>query len=414
HAVNHQPDQCVLYRLLRRVGYGVGWAFGLATLFIVWPGSVLYEHWLFYTWPVAGLLVVAAMALVRYEDTGSLRDAAVFLVALVAVCWIRSAFHLVYLMAAVTLLLIIPRSSSRRPILAMSAAAVALVALIFVKNLVLFGSFASSSWMGMSLWRIAGQGHPDVAALVADGTLPAIAAIDAFSPVGDYPERYREIPPRFADVEALTVEKKTVGRTVGRGFDNLNHVAYLDLSADYRQAASTMIRHDPVGFLGRVALAWGTYSKPSWEYDFVAHNRPALRGWIDAVTLASPRFAIERQVTGREPPFVFPLSSLLVIPAAFVVVMLAAIGRTRRVAAGTWRRGDAFLLFAATTIAYVGLVGNTFELGENHRFRVVTDPLLFVATLAVVRSWIVAYSTTRDQPDIERSSKLSEKTTEPP
>ena len=42
-----------------------------------------------------------------------------------------------------------------------------------------------------------------------------------------------------------------------------------------------------------------------------------------------------------------------------------------------------FFLFCAGTVFYVALLGNMLEHGENMRFRVQTDPLLYLAALQV-------------------------------
>jgi hypothetical protein len=46
---------------------------------------------------------------------------------------------------------------------------------------------------------------------------------------------------------------------------------------------------------------------------------------------------------------------------------------------GAGRRG--FFIFCFATVLYAAVIGNLLEHGENMRFRVQTDPLLFLAAI---------------------------------
>jgi hypothetical protein len=87
-----------VYFLARRLGCGGGLAMLLATALFVEPGTVLYEHWLFYAYPVAVLLVLAALGLHRLLCSGTRRDALFAFGAFALLVLTRGIFHLaVYL-----------------------------------------------------------------------------------------------------------------------------------------------------------------------------------------------------------------------------------------------------------------------------------------------------------------------------
>ena len=55
-----------LYSLLRSVGASAVIAFVIASIFILSPEALLYENMLFYTWPVAALILAMATCLALY------------------------------------------------------------------------------------------------------------------------------------------------------------------------------------------------------------------------------------------------------------------------------------------------------------------------------------------------------------
>ncbi len=305
------------FLLMRRLGAYAPLAFALATWLATAPAFVAYENWLFYSLPVAALLVLAAFAFDRAARGGRTRDGAVFLGLLALVCGTRSLYHLIYLLAATSLLALAWRDPRRA--LAASAVPLLLVTSIYAKNAILFGHFAASTWTGMSLAHLTtdGLGAAEVRHLVDAGTLSPSSLVPAFSRPQVYPRAYFD-PPPATRVRALYWEQKTTGGP------NYNHSAYI-------RPASNL--YDAVFFL--------RWRGPGSEED----PRAPARYW----------------------------GLILGLPVVFGFGLAAAFGR------GPGRRLDrsqrllaAFLCF---NIAYVAVVGNSLELGENNRFRFETDPL---------------------------------------
>ena len=89
-----------MFLLMRELGVSVGLAFVTTALFVVLPVTVLYENFLLYTYPVALLLLVSGLFLVRYLRTRRPLYGFVFFGALAALVLIRGTFHLAWLLAA--------------------------------------------------------------------------------------------------------------------------------------------------------------------------------------------------------------------------------------------------------------------------------------------------------------------------
>jgi hypothetical protein len=353
------------FLLMRRLSVAPALAFALATWMATSPPFVAYENWLFYSLPVAALLVVAALAFARAVRSGRTRDGLRFLGVLALVCGARSLYHLVYLLAMVGLLALAWRDP-RRALLA-GAAPVLLVASLYVKNAALFGHFAASTWTGMNLARLTTDklDAAEKERLVASGTLSPASLVPAFSRPRAYPRAYFE-PPPTTRVRALLWEEKTTG------WANFNHAAFVRVSDDLLHDARWVLLHRPATYLRSVAEAWGVYFRSPGDLRFLgAENIDLLRPANDVYDVLFFGRWPGREGDGRGSPRYWGL--IVGLPLVFAIGVAAAFGR------GPGRELDrparllvAFLCF---NIAFVALVGNSLELGENNRFRFETDPL---------------------------------------
>ena len=247
-----------------------------------------------------------------------------------------------------------------------------LVGTIFVKNYVLFGFFGSSSWMGMNMWRIAKHCH------VTKLLKPEVALVRTFSHLSKYPEKYRMMPVAYSKIPVLVADSKKKGTV------NLNHYAYIRISNDYLKESFHAISNDIPGYLKSVFQGWNNYSSPAWTYLFLEENRKKIQGYVDVFTFAKQRRFVEQNVFGISQNRGYPISSKLIVPAALIfMAIFFAIDFIRRI-----RRDDGqeyiYYGFMVMTIFYVAIIGTCFEYGENQRFRVQTDPLLYLATAIAI------------------------------
>jgi hypothetical protein len=356
------------FLVMRRLDVPAGIAFALATWMATSPSLVAYENWLFYSLPVAALLVVAALAFDPAVERGGMADGVAFLAVVAILCVTRSLYHLVFLLAAAGLLALAWRDVRRAAIAA--AIPLALVASLYAKNAVLFHHFAASTWTGMNLARMTTEGLDphEVQALVTTGTLHPVSLVPAFSKPAAYPPAYFASPVP-ARVRALAWKEKTTGAT------NFNHAGYVAVADDLLRDAKWVIAYRPAVYLRSVERAWGIYFRSTGDLRFLGiSNIAALRPALDAYDTV----------------FLGRWTRIVGLPLVFAAGVAAALGR------GPGRaldRGQRLLAaWLCLTIGYVALVGNLLELGENNRFRFETDPFslcllgLAAARLAAVRS----------------------------
>ena len=346
-------------------------------IFTASPTAVLYESWLFYTHVVAALLVASVWlvhALVLHRRA---RDAALLSLALAALACTRSLFHLVWMVGALGGVLWLVRRQGTPARIAKLALAMApallLVVALYAKNAIVFGSPASSTWLGMSLAKLTTQRlDPDVRQrLVAEGELSPTALVKPFSPLWKYPRSLTAT--RYHGHPALD-------RVVKPGnYTNFNQGAYVELNRLYLQDALHTIRHHPGVYLAGVGRGLLLYGIPPAQYRFLRKNEAAYRpvgrvfDWLCGV----PEAFLGRRATEAlgDPAYLVRR-----VRWGYLAALLAAMGwaclRCRRLprdSASDAERG--VLLFCMGNALWVGLVANALELGENQRFHAMVAPL---------------------------------------
>ncbi len=371
-----------LYLLIKRLEVPGPISWGLTVIFMVSPASILYENWLFYTYPLAMVLCSSAYFLHRFLSTKKLRHGAIFFSLLAVLALVHSMFHLLwFVLVGGVLLCYFPEK--KKVLLACSVPFLIILAL-YIKNFLVFGSFTSSSWLGMNLSRETTFMMPfqERKSLAERGELSVFSLVPAFPPLGFYEN---ECQPLTSTGVAVLDQK--VNSTGGYNF---NHAEYLEASKIYfRDALWVMSRH-PEAYGRGMAHSFLFYFLPASNYHRLDGNREKIRGWDDAFNflfqgrVADPMApAAEREAMKQlyVPPF-WNMSLLLVCGFPFLALF------------GLWlaskslekaRKNLAFsltLLFVWFNILYVTLVGNSLEVGENNRFRFIIDPL-YVVLLAL-------------------------------
>lgn len=355
------------FLLLRRLDVSAWIAFVLATWMATSPAFVAYESWLFYSLPVAALLVLASLLFERAVRRERTRDGLAFLAVVACVCALRSLYHLAFLVAAAGFLALAWRDTRRA--LAAAAVPLLLTAALYAKNAVLFGHFAASTWTGMNLARMTTQelDRTETERLVASGTLHAVSLVPGFGKPEIYPPEYFAGP--ASRIRALGWTEKTTGAT------NFNHAGYIAVSDDMLRDAVWVARHRPGVYARSVVSAWEIYFRSTGDVRFLgAANIAVLRPVSDAYdTLFFGRWSRVARAEDAAPRY---WTLLVGLPLLFAMGLLSALGRgPGRALERPQRLLVGWLCF---TIGYVALVGNLLELGENNRFRFETDALSLV------------------------------------
>ncbi len=350
---------------MRFLGVGRITAGILSTILVIRPSFVLFENWLMYDVPVTALICLAAVWLALFVDRGQALYAHAFFATVLLLCATRSLFHLVYFGAVLALLAAATGGRRRRIVLRSAALPALLLVMLYAKNGLLFSHPGLSSWLGMNLARIATAAMPpeESARLVRQGQLSETAAVPPFSPLERYDQAFFSSL-RYPGVPALADRFKSTGSV------NYNHEAYIGISRGYLDDSLWIISHRPDVYLHGVAKAWYNYFKPQTEITHVSVNKDRLSGYVAVASrVLYGRLPWTFDYGGEAKPIY--LFSSLGIP----LVLLYALWRLRR---SSDARIRPVLSFMTLTVIYVALVGNSFEVWENQRFRFYTDPFLAV------------------------------------
>lgn len=369
----------LLFRLLRGLGVQ-GWlSFVASSLFMLSPALVLYENIPYYSIPVLFLLtstsVLFQRALVRPEPGPLL---ALFCT-MAALIYTRSLFQVYWFVAlAGFCLLVLP--GRRRHVLLAALAPLLLIVALYVKNGIVTGHFATSSWLGMSAVKLSVHQLPmrQREELVARGRLTELALRDT---TYDPPEA---LAPYFARTRGTGIPVLDQPFKSTR-HSNYHNLAYVAVSRDELHDALYVMSRYPRVYLRSVGEAFLMFMRPASDYPYLRPNRDAIEPWgrvYARVFAGQPRYPVEPYFV-REPGTIGYL--LLVGYALCVGFGLVTLLRL------PWRTGsapDLTVLFMWLTIMYVSLVGNALEIGENQRFRFSLHPLLIAClTLLVSRCW---------------------------
>lgn len=374
-----------LFWLQVKLGVSRGVAFTVSTLFLLSPSFVLYEHWLFYTFPLAALVTLSALL---FYDVLARRRAgtiAAFFACIFLMCGIRHTFHLAYYVVVAGALAAFC-AGARKKVLLVAAAPFLLLFSFCFKNYVLFGEFAASTWTGMNLWQMT-SGNLTVgekASLLVEGKLTDVSLCIPFTALSEYSPTYADAS-RFADVEVLSRPYKSTGPC------NYNHVGYVGISRAYLTDSLYVLKHFPHAYSKGLVRSWLTYFRSSTDY---ASNVAFLdeAGNLGRVSLITSLF--DRLLFGRVPskPFTkfigniffsedeesFYLYLLVGLPLLLYYGFRTALGKKTFGEGAAARARRLTVLYVCFTILYVALVVNGFSWAETNRMRFPTDPLYVV------------------------------------
>jgi len=352
-----------LYSLMVALAIPVWLSLAAVLLFELGPAAVIYEGWFYSTYPTALLLGAAALWLHRFLASGRRIYGWAFSIAVALPVFLNSSFQILWFVGVIGLLSL-AAYDKLRPVLPLCMCLLGLMLALALKNLLVMGSFATSSWYGMNLARITTfqLAQPERAQLVRDGKLSALALVEPFSPAMGFRAKHP------AGVPALDDDKKADGTT------NYNNAAYIDVSRIYLRDALWVVRNRPLTYLDGIVSAIGIYCEPAAAQQSyrigslhmsVPTQRQNMESWIAIYDRALRPIAIDGSSTS------VVLLAVIPVLVCFYAVILLRSGRHLG-------PRELTLLFALLSVLYVTATGVLLDLGENNRMRFVADPLLLV------------------------------------
>ena len=367
--------------LMRRLGVPALLA-GASVLMFAWtPNFMVYSNWVFYTLPVAFLVQLSAILLMRYLETGRSVLAHAFSWSGALLMLTRALYHPLWFMAVVASVSAFVKTQKRKELLVSAIVPLLLVNGLYLKNYLQVGSYSGSSWLGMNLSKRWPLSQSEMAALREDGTLPPVWHRRPFRE----PDELRHLGyfrPRPGVHPAIGAPYKSNGQP------NFNHRDYASISQEMERADRYLILHYPGRYLQRTATAFLLYLQPGpnsvdflVDYDFSRVHR--LR---DVLTRTLFRGGpIERPIGMFEPP-----ANLWVL--GFPALLAFGLYSTLRGNPSDRRDPRPVFAYMVVTIVWVTVTSSLIEIGENDRMRWEVEPLLTVllatAATAVYRRLI--------------------------
>jgi hypothetical protein len=252
----------------------------------------------------------------------------------------------------------------------------------YAKNYFYFGAFAGSTMFGLGLSNIGTltATRAELVPLVEQGVVSPLALVS----------RYEETPLLFAATNSAPTGIPLLDRPrKSTGQFNFDYQPLVATSNQYASDSFAVIRRYPANYVIGWLIANRLFFSPSSmnEY-FSPENRAAVKPFervfnpvlygvpTDPTYIPQPHFGFDR------PPSLEVNTSVWLIAWSAVVAVLgwlrvrpAFFGRTVEDRAALITLG--YLLYV---LVYVYALGTLVELGENHRYRFVTEPFLAIVT----------------------------------
>jgi hypothetical protein len=295
----------------------------------------------------------------------------------------RTFFHLAWL-AAVVIMVWVMQAGRRRRVLAAAALPLAICLAVYVKTLVQFGTFGSTTCTGPNLAEMTTyQLDPkERAELVRRGELSEFATVF----YGDLPRRRPELFRRERRRGVALLDR----RLTSNGMANLEHAAYLRICDRYMEDALTSLKADPGAPFRGTQATGPIHWRPASQYFFVGRPNLSAVHDVDGVyrillgQLRRPDLLKTVSQPGRDPELLLEVAWVL-LAAYGAVGLLGARALLQARARGELAAPEATTLaFILFTAVYVTAVGILFEVGENNRFRYLAEPLVFAALAGLV------------------------------
>jgi hypothetical protein len=305
-------------------------------------------------------------------------------------CYLRSTMHLVWLVAVFSYVLLIQRAH-RKMITRAFLLPFFLIMLLYGKNLIMFGFFGASSWLGNSLMRKTVQILPDttVQTLITEGKISSMCSISIFSPPQAY-AAYFDLTEKRGVPVLDQLEKSTGG-------GNFNHWIFLKVAKTHLQDGLFGLKYDTSAYLQSVLTTSIEHFLPTTTW----HPRDAE---------GSPHL-INRQILGQyERSYntvvhTWPVRGL----GLYVILVPFCIGGFLY-AAIQWFRDkvgvmEYVILFCGFNSLFILAVGSVFEYGEAERFRYTFEAFLWITAVYGILSLVRQTQHLRDMQHITKPSR---------
>ncbi len=349
----------------------------MSTIFIISPAAILYENWLFYTYPVQFLLLLSLFLLVNYRIAYSKKILFYFFLALSFIILTRSLFHLIWFLLILIIILHFEKTNKSN-VIKSSLIPLAVILIFLIKNLILFGTF-SSSWFGMSLAKVTMKYLPEElkSELVKKGKHNKIILIKPFEHIKDYEKIINKKPK--TGIKCLDDEYKSSNEP------NYNNINYIQISKLYRQEAIKILLKYPNAYFNSLLASTYLYFRSPSDYRYFHNdNRNKINNfdkWYNRIIYGQLEVYTPLSDSTKETIKKTPLKLLKYTGLTASVIYTSILFITLYLLISKkdfLKKNKLIITYLFFNILWLTLIGNLFETGENNRFRFLIEPFYFI------------------------------------
>jgi hypothetical protein len=354
----------------------------VAVIFTISPSTIIYEHWLMYSYLIAAALSFSGMALHRFVKSRELQWGFLFFFVLACITLMWTLFHFVWMLIIFILTLYLVQD--RRKVMMAALIPFLMVFGWYAKNLVVFGDFTAGSWGGMNLshmttFRLPENEHQK---MINNGELSEFAAYPPFR----NPKVYLRLLPNTpaTGIPVLDITE------FSNGIVNYHHQVYINASKYYLLDALYVLRARPDVYLRSVAQSLYIFFHSSSDFKLISE----IRLPINTFDVLWNRVFYGQWLNDESSSERTARMSLRHVGWGIVALFIISVWGS---ASYLWKNPDVLrkpegflILFMLFNIVFVTIVGNSMDLGENNRFRYVIDSFILLLAIRVIYRYVFA------------------------
>lgn len=351
----------------------------IVCFFSLTPAYIYFEHFLSYTFPSMVLLLGVTYTLLVALKHDTFKHWLLFFSLGVVLCFVRTTFHYIWLIAVVLGVLLVQKKISKNVTLAFTIPTVVLSGW-YLKNLILFGFFGASSWAGFNLSFTTTHrlDFDEKKELVKKEKLSDLVLVPIYSGIESYHE-YVDLNEKTGVAVLDEVGKGQVG------WSNYNHRGFVSLSKLRMNDNLEYIKLFPLRYVKTVLLGVRQYFGPTTR-------------WHPHDELKSPHIPVRRKIEFWENLYnqvlhEIPIGKVGLYVFVIFIIIIELFRYLRHVLkSNVYMLKDVLLVFSIMNVSYVTVLSCLVTFGELARYRFMVEPMIWIL---VVSFFVDNYGTVR-------------------
>jgi hypothetical protein len=364
-----------LYYLARAADLSTRVSFAVSLAFSLLPQVIYFEHLYLYEEPVAALLCLSVALFHAALSRQSWRLWLAFFAACAIIGVTRSTFHLAWFVVMVGAALWFNSLLPWRRILMAAGTPAALLLALYLKNLIVFGTFSAFTYGPSSYAHVTVSNLPaDVRVEWArEHKLSPFATLSPYAGPREYLRVFSGTPRRDWPPQLTELERPTVGAP------NFNHWVILEANRERNADAWYYLRTQPLEYASRALQGLKDFFTPSTEWHPYTgtersphYQHRSVLGGYEAI--------VNRLVHGFP---VSPVGLYVLLPVVLLFTARHAWQLSRTAGPGAQSRA-AMLWLCLFNVIYITGISSAVTFLESSRYRYQAESLIWVMTALCV------------------------------